>query len=344
VTAFVPTYDLPSVNRQILLGRRPDGIPLEADFMRREASIPEIAHGQFLVRNLYLSVDPAQRGWASDVSNYSTAVQIGDVMRALAVGAIVDSKNPAFPAGAYVYGWFGWQDYAAASANDVLTAFAAPVAPLSAYAGLFGINGLTADISLSRYGHVAPGDTVLVSTAAGAVGSLVCQLAKAAGAYVVGLTGSDAKCRKLLDVYGLDRALNYHVPDLDEGIAAAAPEGVNLFFDSTGGPVLDMVLRRMAVAGRLIQCGTASIASWSPLPLGPRNEREILTRRLSWNGFVVFDHLSEFNAAISRLQHRMAAGQLHFEEHILQDFGQSAGALELLYSGRNEGKLLVWTG
>ena len=341
---LVPAYTLPAANRQVLLARRPEGIPGGDDFALAEARLPKLGEGSLLVRNLYLSVDPAQRGWTSDVANYSAAVPIGSVMRALAVGIVVESRNPAFAVDSFVYGWFGWQDYAAATAADVITAFAAPSLPLSAYAGLLGISGLTAQIALARYGSLTPGHVVIVSTAAGAVGSLIGQLARRSGARTIGLTGSDAKKAKLRDRYRFDVGINYRDGDLAAAIDAAAPDGADLYFDNVGGPILDLVLRRMKVAGRVIQCGTASIDRWAPPPTGLRNEREVLVRRLSWQGFVVFDHSNGFPEAISTLQQAALAGELVYEEQVLDGLDEAPAALEMLYAGRNEGKLLIWAG
>ena len=343
-TAHVPAYSLPPRNRAVLLTQRPAGIPAAEDFILAETPLPALGEGQFLVRNLFLSVDPAQRGWACDVANYNGLVPVGAVMRALAVGVIVESRDPGFAAGTFVYGMFGWQDYAAATAADVLTSFAVPALPLSAYAGLLGINGLTAQISLAKYGGLAPGRTVIVSTAAGAVGSLVGQLAKLAGARTIGLTGSEKKRQKLLDRFHFDTAIDYRAGDLATAIDLAAPDGADLYFDNVGGEILDLMLRRMRVAGRIIQCGTASVDRWSPPPTGLRNEREVLTRRLSWQGFVVFDYRDDFPDALARLQDAAAAGALRHDEQILHGIEAAPGAIATLYEGRNEGKLLIWVG
>jgi NADPH-dependent curcumin reductase len=338
---LVPPYTLPDANRQVLLVRRPSGIPTRDDFALAENRVPQIGDGQILVRNIFLSVDPAQRGWAADTANYSAAVAIGSVMRALAVGVVVESRDKRFAAGSFVYGTFGWQVYAAATAADVLTSFAVPVLPLAAYAGLLGINGLTADIALAKYSRISPGETVLVSTAAGAVGSLVGQLARQAGARTIGLTGSETKRVRLLERFGFAVGLNYREADLAAALDAAAPDGFDLYFDNVGGPILDLALRRMKTGGRVIQCGTASIDRWSPPPTGPRNEREILTRRLTWQGFVIFDHRADLERSIARLQSAALAGDLRYDQQILEGLDEAPGALELLYAGRNKGKLVI---
>jgi NADPH-dependent curcumin reductase len=329
------------MNRRILLVRRPVGIPEARDFAIDDAPRPVPQNGQFLVHNHFLSVDPAQRGWATDAANYSSAVPIGGVMRALAVGMIVESRHAEFPVGSHAYGWFGWQEFAVAGPHDVLTRFAQPEVPLSAYAGVLGINGLTAWLAFHRLGRPNAGNTVLVTTAAGAVGSIVGQLAKASGCRVVGLTGSDDKADLCRSRFGYDVALNYKSESLAELLLVAAPDGFDIFFDSVGGPILDEGLRQMRIAGRVVQCGTASIASWEPRPQGVRNEREVLTRRLSWNGFVIFDHQPLFGETMVKLISMIRSNRLTYDEDIRSGIEAAPEALVDIYSGRNIGKMLI---
>jgi NADPH-dependent curcumin reductase CurA len=328
-------------NRRVLLVNRPVGIPQPSDFAIKETAQSPIADGQFRVRNHFLSVDPAQRGWANEGSNYAPAVPLGSVMRALAVGEIVESRHADFPVGGHVYGWFGWQTYAAATATDVLVHFGEPAAPLSAYAGILGINGLTAHLAFNGIGRPRAGDVVLVSTAAGAVGSAVGQIARIRGCQVVGLTGDDDKALLCEARFGYHRAVNYKSAPIDAVLDAAVPDGVDVFFDSVGGEILDAVLRRMRVGGRIVQCGTASIASWDPTPVGLRNEREVLTRRLSWGGFVIFDHRSDFERTIAELAAALRSGALIHDEDIRDGLEDAPNALVDLYAGRNRGKVLI---
>lgn len=343
-SSLVPQYDLPARNRRVLLARRPVGIPQPDDFAFDDAPVSSLPAGRFLVRNIFLSVDPAQRGWASDVANYSDPVAIGSVMRALAVGIIVESRHDDFAVDSFVYGWLGWQDYAVAEPADILTRFNRPMVPLSAYAGVLGINGLTAYIALTSLGHPRRGETVLVSTAAGAVGSIVGQLAKGFGCRTVGLTGDDAKVRRCLDRLGYDAAINYRSMPAGDLLAPYLPDGADIFFDNVGGSILDNGLRHMRPGGRVIQCGTASIASWSPPPQGLRNEREVLTRRLVWSGFVIFDHAARFNEAIDRLTSAIEAGSLVYDEDIEVGMEHAPDAIRRLYAGENSGKKLIQLG
>lgn len=339
----VPAYSLPPRNRQVLLTARPAGVPQATHFTLADAPVPTPGPDEFLVRTVYLSVDPAQRGWASAEANYSAPVPLGGPMRALAVGVVAESRHAAFKAGDFLYGWFGWQDYAVAKPEQVILR-ATQDLPLTAFGSLLGINGVTAYLGLTELGRPKPGDTLVVSTAAGSVGSFVGQIGRSLGCRTVGLTGDDRKVALCKERYGYDAAINYKVGGLDEAVALAAPNGVNVYFDNTGGGILDTVLRRMAVGGRIVQCGTASIGSWNPPPTGPRNEREILTRRLVWSGFVIFDHLARYSAAADDLARLYAAGTLAFDTDLAEGIEHAPGAIASLYAGENRGKKLIYVG
>jgi NADPH-dependent curcumin reductase CurA len=339
----LPAYSIPADNRQVLLSSRPAGVPQSSDFTLASSPVPKPASGEFLVRNIYLSVDPAQRGWASAEANYSAPVPLGGPMRALAVGVVVESLHPDFAAGQFLYGWFGWQDYAVATPQQVILR-ATQDLPLTAFGSLLGINGVTAYLALTELGRPKAGDTLVVSTAAGSVGSFVGQIGKSLGSRCVGLTGDDRKVALCRERYGYDAAINYKSAALDSALATAAPDGVNVYFDNTGGAILDTVLRRMAVAGRIVQCGTASVGSWNPLPTGPRNEREILTRRLVWSGFVIFDHMARYAQAADELARLHQAGTLTYDTDLVEGIEQAPGAISSLYAGENLGKKLIYVG
>ncbi|MDB5511126.1 MAG: alcohol dehydrogenase [Enterovirga sp.] len=339
----IPPYGLPGSNRRVVLARRPTGIPQPDDFALDEVAVPEPGPGEFLVRNIYLSVDPAQRGWASAEANYSTPVPLDGPMRALTVGVVVRSQTPEVQEGEFLYGWFGWQDYAVVEPAAIIQRAIEPI-PLSAYAGLLGINGLTAYIALTELGRPVAGDTVVVSTAGGAVGSFVGQIARNLGARAIGLTGEDDKVEACRSRYGYEVAYNYKTEDWAAALANDAPGGIDVYFDNVGGTILDTVLRRMRPAGRLVQCGTASLAVWNPPPTGPRNEREILTRRLVWSGFVIFDHVARFKAANAALVGWYRDGTLLYDEDVADGIEHAPGALQALYGGRNRGKMLIYIG
>ena len=336
----LPPYALAPENSRLLLTRRPAGIPQAEDFQLSRDAVPALGEGEFLVRNLYLSVDPAQRGWAADVVNYSAPVPIGDVMRALTVGVVQASRCAGVAEDDILYGWFGWQHYCVASPDAILLKAEHDV-PVTACLGLLGINGLTAFLALHDIGRPRKGDTLLVSTAAGAVGGFVGQIGKLRGCRTIGLTGSAEKVARCRESYGYDVAINYKDADWEAQLDEALPEGANVYFDNAGGPILDSVLRRMAVGGRIVQCGTASIASWDPVPQGPRNEREILTRRLHWGGFVIFDHRDRFPEAAAQLAQWHRDGAIAYDEDISTGLESARGAIASLYAGANRGKRII---
>ena len=340
----IPTVRMRDGNRRVLLARRPRGIPQADDFGFREDPRPTAPDGGILVRNVYLSVDPAQRGWASAEGNYSDPVAIGGTMRALAVGVVVDTRSPEVAEGEWLYGWFGWQDWCATDPAAVVMRVRDAI-PLAASANLLGINGLTAYLALTELGRPRTGDTLLVSTAAGAVGGFVGQIGRLLGCRTVGLTGDDDKVGRCRARYGYDAAFNYKTADLGAALGAAAgPKGYDIYFDNTGGAILDTALRHMAPQGRVIQCGTAATSAWHPVPTGPRNEREVLTRRLVWSGFVVFDHAARFAEAATALAAWYRDGRLVSDEDVEEGIERAAGALEAVYAGRNRGKKLIYVG
>ena len=327
-------------NRQIVLKSRPVGIPQPAHFELKVSPAPQIGEGEFLVENHYLSVDPAQRGYVNDENNYAPPVPIGAVMRAMAVGRVIATNCAEVPVGTWCYGWFGWQDYCTATPAMILRRLDPDQAPLSTGAGLLGINGLTAYLALHDIGQPKAGETVLVTAAAGAVGSIVGQLARQAGARPVAVVGSDEKGRQCLAEYGYEAYVNYRKP-LEAALKAACPNGIDVFFDNTSGEIADTVYGQMALFGRVIQCGTMSIASWVPTPMGPRKDREILTRRLRVQGFVIFDHAARYDDTAATLAAMLRNGTLKYAEDIEDDIARAPQALVDVYNGRNRGKKLI---
>jgi hypothetical protein len=329
-------------NRQVRLVARPRGIPQTGHFALLAEPVATPGKGEILIRNHYLSVDPAQRGWANDEGNYSAPVPLDAPMRALAVGEIIESNAPGFQSGEFVYGWFGWQTFCVATPEAVLRRVVPSALPLSANLSLLGINGLTAYLAFHGLGDPKPGEHVLVSTAAGSVGSFVGQLAQISGCRAVGLTGSPEKAALAQARYGYQAMINYRdASDLAAAIREACPEGNDVFFDNTGGAIADAAIRSMRLRGRIIQCGTAANASWTPVPPGPRPEREILTRRLRWSGFIVFDHVAEFEAAATRLTRFALDAKIVYDEQILPGLEHAPGAIAQLYRGENHGKLII---
>lgn len=333
--------DRATINRQVLLKARPAGIPGAEHFEINEGPVPVAGDGQILVRNHYLSVEPAMRGWVSAVANYSEPVAIGAVMRSLAAGRVVESKHPEFRAGDLVTGWFGWQDYAAVPAKAVESRVTDTDLPLSAALGVLGLNGITAYFGLLDVGQLKAGETVVVSTAAGAVGSCVGQIAKINGCRAVGIAGGAEKVRMCREEFGFDGAIDYKNDDVNAALAAACPDGVDVYFDNTAGAISDAVHRHLRVGARMVICGTASISSWDPAPQGPRVERHLLVKRARMQGILIFDYAARFAEARVALAQWVRSGAIRYREDILDGIDLAPGAIAGLYRGENLGKRLV---
>ena len=331
----------PSRNRQVLLASRPDGIPQAEHFRIVETAIPAPGPGQVVVRNAFLSVDPAMRGWVSAVANYSEPVAIGAVMRSFAAGHVVASEAPAWPVGTPVTGMFGWQDYALVDASAIERRIDDTDLPISTALGVLGINGVTAHHGLLRVGAPQAGETVVVSTAAGAVGSCVGQIARLQGCRSVGITGGPVKRVLCLERFGYDAAVDYKAADFAERLAEACPRGVDVYFDNTAGPISDAVMAHLNVGARIVVCGTASVASWSPWPHGPRLERHLLVKRACMQGFVIFDHPEAAAPARADLARWIRAGDLRYVEEVLDGIEHAPDAIAGLYRGENLGKRLI---
>jgi NADPH-dependent curcumin reductase CurA len=329
-------------NLQMRLVARPKGVPQPTHYALTSVPVARPQEGEILVRNHYLSVDPAQRGWANDEGNYSAPVPLDTPMRALAVGEVVETRCSEVKEGDFLYGWFGWQTHCTTKPDAIVRRVTPSSLPLSANLSLLGINGLTAYLALSDLGRPKRGEHVLVSTAAGSVGSFVGQLARLAGCRPVGLTSSAEKAALARDRYGYADMIDYrHETDLVSAIRRACPDGNDIFFDNTGGAIADAAIRSMRQGGRIVQCGTASTASWSPSPTGLRPEREVLTRRLQWAGFIIFDHIADFPKAADELTRLALRGDLVYDEDVLVGLEQAPAALAGLYAGSNRGKPII---
>ena len=330
-----------TLNRQVRLKSRPTGIPEAEHFEIADAPLPQLADRQFLVRNEFLSVDPAMRGWVSAVANYSTPVGLGEVMRSFAAGTVVDSRHPNYAEGERVMGMFGWQEFAISDGASITRRVKEVDLPLSLSLGVLGVNGVTAFFGLLDLGSPRPGDTVVVSTAAGAVGSTVGQIAKLMGCRTVGITGGPTKVKLCRDDFGYDEALDYKIDDLAMTLAAACPQGVDVYFDNTAGAISDTVYAQLAIGARVVVCGTASVSSWDPPPQGPRVERHLLVKRARMSGLLIFDYVHRFEEAIARLSHWVRTGKLRYREDIRDGIEHCPGAIAELYRGENLGKRLI---
>ena len=329
-------------NRQVWLCSRPNGIPQATDFALREADVPNISDGEFLVRNQFLSADPAMRGWIADKSTYWPRIEAGDTMRAFAVGDVIESRNRAYAVGDKVMGIFGWQDYAAVKQPQVMRKVLGDDLPLSLSLGVLGLNGLTAYFGLFDICRPKAGETVVVSTAAGGVGSAVGQIAKIRGCRTVGFAGGLEKVRQCVEDFGYDGAIDYKAEgDLDGALARLCPDGVDAFFDNTSGAVHDAVLRRINLGARIAICGTASYASWDPWNEGPRPERHLLVKRAIMQGFLTTDFSARYEEAVAALAGWIREGKLRYREDVLQGIESAPASIAMLYAGENRGKLII---
>lgn len=330
----------PSMNRQVLLASRPEGIPQAEHFRIVETPVPVSGPGQVLVRNLWLSVEPAMRGWVNAVANYAEPVAIGSVMRSFAAGRVAVSNDPAWPVGTPVTGLFGWQDYAVADGQAIRRIDATDL-PLSTALGVLGINGVTAHYGLLQLGQPKAGETVVVSTAAGAVGSCAGQIARLHDCRTVGITGGEVKRRLCLERFGFDAAVDYKTPDFADRLAEACASGVDVYYDNTAGAISDAVMTHLNVGARIVICGTASVASWDPPPQGPRVERHLLVKRARMQGFVIFDVPSYHATARAELAQWVRESKLQYLEEVLDGIEHAPDAIAGLYRGENLGKRLI---
>jgi NADPH-dependent curcumin reductase len=329
------------LNRRVILISRPTGVAQAENFAIIDAPISELSEGQIRVRNQCLSVEPAMRGWIADVGNYSAPVAIGSVMRALAVGEVIESRCQYYAHGDMVVGWFGWQTETVVEAPAIVRRIVEHDLPPSLALGVLGINGVTAHIALTNIGAPKLGDTVLVSTAAGAVGSAVGQIAKILGCRTVGITGGPEKVEQCLSKFGYDEAIDYKSEGLANAIVDACPSGVNVYFDNTAGRISDAVYPHLALNSRVVVCGTASVSAWDPWPSGPRVERHLLVKRALMQGFVIFDHMDKYEASVAQLADWVRTGQLRYEEDVLHGLEACPDALAGLYRGENKGKRII---
>ncbi len=329
-------------NRQWRLASRPTGMATETDFVYREEAKPTIDDGQFLVRVLYVSFDPAMRGWMTDDPGYVPPIEIGSVMRASGLGQVIESRHEEFAAGEIVAGPFGWQDYTVCDGREPRSVQRVdPVHPLSSYLGVLGGTGLTAYFGMLDVAKPKAGDTVLVSGAAGATGSIAAQIAKLQQCRVIGIAGGTPKCKWLTDELGLDAAIDYKSDDVDARLGELCPKGVDVYFDNVGGSVLETVLDHMAVWGRVALCGMISGYNAEQPPAGPRNLFLVITRRIRMEGFLIPDYAPRFNEARRALSAWLASGKITAREDIQEGFENIPSTFLRLFHGANIGKQLL---
>jgi NADPH-dependent curcumin reductase len=328
-------------NRKWVLVARPKGMVGRESFEWKEEPVPAIADGQFLVRNLWLSCDPTQRGWM-ERDTYVPAVPLGEVMRSASAGQVVESRHPGFAKGDFVSGAFGWQDYAVSDGGGLIPPAKIPAGvDLPTALSLFGITGLTAYFGLLDIGQPKAGETVLVSGAAGSTGSFVVQIAKLQGCRVVGIAGGAEKCRWLERELGADATIDYKSENVLARVGELCPKGVDVYFDNVGGEILDAALAHLASGGRIVLCGAISgYNDFANMP-GIRNYLNLIVRRGSMRGFLLFDYLPRAAEAIGALAGWVKAGKIRDQIDVVDGLENAPDALQRLFTGRNLGKQLV---
>ena len=326
-------------NHRFTLAARPVGMVKSSDFAFDEEELRELGDGELLVKNRYISLDPAMRGWMNEGESNLRPVAIGEVMRAAVIGSVVASRHPRFAVGSHVLGTFGMQEYAISNGEGVVPVDP-KLAPLPVMLGTLGMPGLAAYFGLLDVGKPVAGNTVVVSGAAGAVGSAVGQIAKIHGCRAVGIAGGAQKCRYLGEL-GFDAAIDYKAGDVKAALREHCPQGIDVFFDNVGGDILDAALTRLALRARIVICGAISQYNNTVPVKGPSNYLSLLVNRASMTGMVVVDYSARFPAAIAEMAQWMAAGKLRSREDIVHGLEQFPNALPKLFTGENYGKLLL---
>jgi NADPH-dependent curcumin reductase CurA len=329
------------VNHQWRVRARPVGMIQESDFAWHEEPIASVGPGQVLVRNIYLSLDPANRAWLYERGSYMEPVALGQVMRGIAIGVVEESRDGRFRAGDLVQGMLGWQEYAVCDAAALGKAPKIPSLPLIAYFGLLGHIGLTAYFGLVEIGRPQAGETLVVTAAAGAVGSIAGQIGKILGCRVVGIAGSVEKCRWITDELGFDAAINYKTEPVSDGLQKHCPNGIDIDFENVGGEILDAILGRINLRARIVICGLISqYNATAPVP-GPYNFSNLLMKRARAQGFIVSDYLDRKEPAVAKLIEWHKEGRIRYRTDLVTGLGRAPQAINRLFAGSNRGKLIV---
>ena len=326
-------------NRQWLLAQRPDGAIKDSDFKLIETDVPTPGEGEVLVRTLMLSCDPTQRGWIAR-DTYLPAVKIGEVVRSLGAGRVVASNHPDFAVGDVVSGLVGWQDHVVMNPRGQLNKLP-PGAPLELAMGALGLTGLTAYFGLLDVGRPVAGETVVVSGAAGATGSVVGQIAKIKGCRAIGIAGGAEKCRWLTEEAGFDATIDYKSENVAARLKELCPKGIDIFFDNVGGDILDAALARLAMRGRVVLCGGIAHYNATEPPPGPKNYLNLVVQRGRMEGFLVLDYMSRAGEAIAALAGWVQAGKIKHKVDVQHGLENAPATLRRLFEGRNDGKQLL---
>lgn len=332
------------INRQIVLANRPAGKPQPSDFRMQETTIPSPQDGQVLCKTRYLSLDPYMRGRMSSSKSYASPVEINEVMTGGTVGEVIESKYPELQTGDIVFGYGGWQEYWVLKGKS-LNKIDQEVAPISTATGVLGMPGVTAYTGLLNIGQPKEGETVVVASASGAVGSVVGQIAQIKGARAVGIAGSPEKCEFVTKELGFDNCVNHNSPEFVEELKSACPDGIDVYFENVGGKVFETVLPLLNDFARIPVCGMISIYNATELPSGPNLipslMRKILVKRLTFRGFIVWDFASQEKEALKQLAEWIQQGKLIYKEDIVDGLENAPEAFIGLFEGKNFGKLVV---
>jgi NADPH-dependent curcumin reductase CurA len=326
-------------NKEIRFVSRPAGIPTLDNFNLVDTDMPEPADGQVLVRTLYISVDPYLRGRMREGRSYVPPFKVGQVIESGALSEVIESRSPKFQPGDIVTGMFGWRLYNVANADSLMKVPAG--VPVTTALGVLGIPGLTAYFGLLDIGQPKAGETAVVSGAAGAVGTIVCQIAKIEGCRVIGVAGSDEKNRYLKDELGVDATINYKQGDIREALKQACPKGIDIYFDNVGGEVSDATLPLLNRGARIVLCGQISIYNLDKPEIGLRPQPYLLVNRAMMKGFIITDYAAKFSEGMKQLAQWLAEGKLKYAENIVEGFENTPRAFIGLFSGENLGKQIV---
>ncbi|AXT55500.1 NADP-dependent oxidoreductase [Aquimarina sp. AD1] len=329
------------MNKQIILKNRPEGLPDKTTWELQENPIPEPKEGEVLIKHHYISLDPAMRGWMREGKSYIEPVELDDVMRAGSIGEVIKSNNhPKFKEGDFVTGWGGVQQYTVTNGDNWYTVDP-KLAPLPMYIGTLGMPGMTAYFGILEVGKIKEGDTVLVSGAAGAVGSIVGQIAKIKGCRVIGIAGGKEKCNYIKDVLGFDAAIDYKSGDIYEAIKNECPKGIDVYFDNVGGEILDAALSRLRMQARIVICGAISQYNNMEDMRGPKNYLSLLVNRATMQGMVVMDYAKDYGKAAREMGGWLAQGKLKSKEDIYNGIENFHETFLRLFSGNKMGKLVL---
>jgi NADPH-dependent curcumin reductase CurA len=330
-------------NHQWLIAARPSGLVKESDFRWHESPVPSPGEGEVLVRSVYLSLDPTNRVWMNEAESYLPALAIGDVMRGGAIGVVEESRHASFAKGDLVQGLLGWQQYSVSPGAALNKLPKGMPVPMTAFFGLLGHIGLTAYFGLLDICQPKPGETLVVSTAAGAVGSLVGQIGKIKGCRVVGLTGSDEKCGWLKEL-GYDAAINYKTEHVTESLQRQCPKGIDIYFDNVGGDILEAVLNLINQGARISVCGMISQYNADEPAPGPRNLANLISKRARMEGFLCTDYSNRAQEAFTEMIGWLMQGKLKYRVDVVEGLENAPRALKKLFDGSNNGKLIVQVG